>query len=109
MTFRFKSYPRQRRRAAGGFHFASVLDAADHTPALEGRHKPRIAGFSPFGKRPAMEKWETKIDVNSEETIVSPKEDADELYRCLVLIEGNHDIRAFLTRVFHGTDVRGCA
>jgi hypothetical protein len=39
------------------------------TPS-EVRRKLRIAGFSPLpiiGKRPAMEKWETKIDVNSDE------------------------------------------
>ena len=82
------------------------------TPTLsEVRQKQRIAGFSPLpilGKRTAMERWETKIDVNPGETIVSPEEDADELRRCLVLMKANHDIRAFLC-VFHGNDVRGRA
>ena len=39
-------------------------------PPSEVRQKLRIAGFSPLpiiGKRPAMEKWETKIDVNPDE------------------------------------------
>jgi putative DNA primase/helicase len=39
-------------------------------PPSEVRQKLRIAGFSPLpiiGKRPAMEKWETKVDVNSDE------------------------------------------
>jgi hypothetical protein len=78
-------------------------------PHSEVRQKLRIAGFSPLpiiGKRPAMEKWETKIDVNSDETIVSREDDADGLYRCLVRMEADHDFRNFLTRVFHGTDVR---
>ena len=39
-------------------------------PPSEIRQKLRIAGFSPLpiiGKRPAMEKWETKFDVNPDE------------------------------------------
>ena len=39
-------------------------------PPSEVRQRLRIAGFSPLpisGKRPAMESWETKIDVNADE------------------------------------------
>ena len=81
-------------------------------PPFEVRQKLCIAGFSPLpilGKQLAMEMWWTTIGVNSDETIVSPEEDADELCQCLVLMKAKHDIRAFLTCVFHGTDVRGRA
>ena len=78
------------------------------SPPSEIRQKRRIAGFSLLqivGKWAPMEKRESKTDANSDETIVSPEDDADELNRRGV----NHDFRAFLTRVFHGIDVRGRA
>lgn len=43
-----------------------------------------------------------KNGVNSDETVVSPEDVADEFYRCLVLTEAN-DFRGFLPRVFHAS------